>query len=374
MEVAFLGEGITALSAAFLIKKYFPNYKIYIIGKNLGGKIKTEILEFNNKKYFIELGPDSLVYNEKFQEINNEFNLDKLNIIFSNNNPNYIFYNNKIYKIPDSILDFVLSNLISFSSKLQFILDLFKEIKYDQNDTLRTFCEKNFNSEFNEKVLYPLFSNVFSTDVEKLSIIPLIPYLKNIKKNILKNSRTRFFNLKNGLGSLVKYFYNYLIQNDTEFINENLVYFDIDKNIKKTNDKNYILKTDSNNIVVSKVFFTLPSFNLNEVIINSINQSKNLVQNIEILTLLKELSNLIKNISYHSSFIYILVFNKKLNFKGNGLLFNRHHLFKAISFFNKKWNNIIDYPIDNSNFEFIRIFFKYNFNEDLDFLLKELLK
>lgn len=376
MEVAFVGGGITALSSAFLIKKYFPNYKIYIIDKDLGGKIKTKIIKLNNQKYFIELGPDSLVYNEKFQKINIEFSLNNLNIIFSNINPNYVFYNNKIYKIPDNILDFILSNSLSFKSKFKFILNLFNEIKYNENDTLKIFCEKNFDTEFNEKILYPLFSNVFFTDIEKLSIIPLIPYLKNIKKNILKNTKTKFFNFKHGLSSLVEYFYNYLTKNNTIFINENLLYFDIDINKTDINENNkiYILKTENHYIKVSKVFFTVPAFNLNEIIINSLNKSKNLTQNIEILILLKELINLIKNISYHSSFIYILIFNKILSFKGNGLLFNNHDLFKAISFFSKKWNNIIDNNNSNTNFEFVRVFFKYNFNQNLDILLKELNK
>lgn len=96
MEIALIGAGISGLSLAFLIKKYLPNASIYIIDKNISGKIKTKILEFNNTKYFIELGPDSLVYNEKFNKINTEFNLDKLNITFSNNNPNFFINSIKL--------------------------------------------------------------------------------------------------------------------------------------------------------------------------------------------------------------------------------------------------------------------------------------
>jgi protoporphyrinogen oxidase len=374
MEIGLVGAGISGLSLAFLIKKYLPNTSIYIIDKNPSGKIKTKILEFNNTKYFIELGPDSLVYNEKFNKINTEFNLDKLNIIFSNNNPNYVFFNNKIYKIPTNILDFLLSNLISFKSKFQFVLDLFKEIKYNQNDTLLTFCQKNFNNEFNEKILYPLFSNVFSTDIDKLSIIPLIPYLKNIKTNILKNKSTKFFNFKNGLYSLTEYLYNFLKDNKVKFINENLINFEL-------KDNGYLLKTENNYLEVSKLFFTIPAFDLNQIINNSLSDLSNLNKNPVLFDLLKNLTYLLKSISYHSSYIYILVLNKFLNKKINGILFKEHSIFKAISFFSKKWNNSINDNIkDDKNYskknkiEFLRIFFKNKFDKDLNYLIKELNK
>jgi protoporphyrinogen oxidase len=374
MEIGLVGAGISGLSLAFLIKKYLPNASIYIIDKNISGKIKTKILEFNNTKYFIELGPDSLVYNEKFNKINAEFNLDKLNIIFSNNNPNYVFFNNKIYKIPINIPDFLLSNLISFRSKFQFVLDLFKEIKYNQNDTLLTFCQKNFNNEFNEKILYPLFSNVFSTDIDKLSIIPLIPYLKNIKTNILKNKSTKFFNFKNGLYSLTEYLYNFLKDNKVKFINENLINFEL-------KDKGYLLKTENNYLEVSKLFFTIPAFDLNQIINNSLSNLSSLNENPVLFDLLKNLTYLLKSISYHSSYIYILVLNKFLNKKINGILFKEHSIFKAISFFSKKWNNSINDNIkDDKNYskknkiEFLRIFFKNKFDKDLNYLIKELNK
>jgi len=378
MEIGLVGAGISALSVAFLIKKYLPHTSIYIIDRNLSGKIKTKILKFSNTKYFVELGPDSLVYNEKFNKINTEFNLDELNIIFSNNNPNYVFFNNKIYKIPTNIPDFLLSNLISFKSKFQFVLDLFKEIKYNQDDTLLTFCQKNFNNEFNEKILYPIFSNVFSTDIDKLSIIPLIPYLKNIKTNILKNRSTKFFNFKNGLYSLIEYLYNFLKNNGVKFINEILINFDL------KGDK-YLLKTDNNYLEVSKVFFTIPAFSLNQIINNSLTVLNTLNKNPELFNLLKNLTYLLRSISYHSSYIYILVLNKFLDKKINGILFKDHKIFKAISFFSKKWNNFISDSINDSidsdkndnkknRIEFLRIFFKNKFNNDLDFLIKELNK
>jgi protoporphyrinogen oxidase len=374
MEIGLVGAGISGLSLALLIKKYLPNTSIYIIDKNISGKIKTKILEFDNTKCFIELGPDSLVYNEKFNKINAEFNLDKLNIIFSNNNPNYVFFNNKIYKIPTNILDFLLSNLISLKSKFQFVLDLFKEIKYNQNDTLLTFCQKNFNNEFNEKILYPLFSNVFSTDIDKLSIIHLIPYLKNIKTNILKNKSTKFFNFKNGLYSLTEYLYNFLKDNKVKFINENLINFEL-------KDNGYLLKTENNYLEVSKLFFTIPAFNLNQIINNSLTDLSNLNKNPVLFDLLKNLMYLLKSISYHSSYIYILVLNKFLNKKINGILFKEHSIFKAISFFSKKWNNSINDNIkDDKNYskknkiEFLRIFFKNKFDKDLNYLIKELNK
>ena len=311
---------------------------------------------------------------EKFNKINTEFNLDKLNITFSNNNPNYVFFNNKIYKIPTNILDFLLSNLISLKSKFQFVLDLFKEIKYNQNDTLLTFCQKNFNNEFNEKILYPLFSNVFSTDIDKLSIIPLIPYLKNIKTNILKNKSTKFFNFKNGLSSLTEYLYNFLKDNKVKFINENLINFEL-------KDNGYLLKTENNYLEVSKLFFTIPAFDLNQIINNSLSDLSNLNKNPVLFDLLKNLTYLLKSISYHSSYIYILVLNKFLNKKINGILFKEHSIFKAISFFSKKWNNSINDNIkDDKNYskknkiEFLRIFFKNKFDKDLNYLIKELNK
>jgi protoporphyrinogen oxidase len=375
MEIGLVGAGISGLSLAFLIKKYLPNTSIYIIDKNISGKIKTKILELDNTKYFIELGPDSLVYNEKFNKINTEFNLNKLNIIFFSNNPNYVFFNNKIYKIPTNIPDFLLSNLISLESKFQFVLSLFKEIKYNQDDTLLTFCQKNFNNEFNEKILYPLFSNVFSTDIDKLSIIPLIPYLKNIKTNILKNKSTKFFNFKNGLYSLTEYLYNFLKNNKVKFINENLINFEL-------KDNGYLLKTENNYLEVSKLFFTIPAFDLNQIINNSLSDLSNLNKNPVLFDLLKNLTYLLKSISYHSSYIYILVLNKFLNKKINGILFKEHSIFKAISFFSKKWNNSINDNINKDDktyskknkIEFLRIFFKNKFDKDLNYLIKELNK
>ncbi len=370
-SIAFVGAGITSLSAAYLIKKYYPNhYNIFIIDKEIGGKIKTKLLEFNNNKYFVELGPDSLVYNEKFIEINNEFQLDKLYPIFFNNNPNYVFFDNKIYKIPNNMIDFLFSNLISFKSKLVFLFNLFRKISYSSNDTLLTFCQRNFTKEFNENILFPIFSNVFSTDIDKLSIIPLLPYLKNIKKNLLKNKTTIFFNFKQGLQSLVDYFYQFLVNNNVKFINGHLINFKFDK-------EKYILKTENMELSVNKIFFCTPAFDLSNIINNSLNNFENSNENF--VELLRELLNLLKNISYHSSFIYILILNNFFNLKINGLLFKDHQIFKAISFFNKKWNNLIqnlksynnsyDKNEYNKSIEFLRIFFK----DDFSFAIKELI-
>jgi hypothetical protein len=76
-----------------------------------------------------------------------------------------------------------------------------------------------------------------------------------------------------------------------------------------------------------------------------------------------------------------LVLNKFLNKKINGILFKEHSIFKAISFFSKKWNNSINDNIkDDKNYskknkiEFLRIFFKNKFDKDLNYLIKELNK
>lgn len=164
--------------------------------------------------------------------------------------------------------------------------------------------------------------------------------------------------------SLVNYFYQFLINNGVKFVNDYLVNFKSDK-------EKYILKTEKTELIVNKIFFCIPAFNLNDVINNSLNDCNN--ENF--LELLKELTELLKNISYHSSFIYILILNNFFDLKINGLLFKNHEIFKAISFFNKKWNNLIsNYKFNNNSIEFLRVFLKDDFNLDLKDLINELNK
>ncbi|MCS7243365.1 MAG: hypothetical protein RMJ36_01335 [Candidatus Calescibacterium sp.] len=328
VDIVIIGAGITGLVLASLI----PNRETLIFEEDeIGGKIRTMCYKYKDREYFIELGPESIV-----------FDRDKLNFIegyfpdifeqkkIMKRNKIYIADGKEIYFIPSNISDFIYGDFMTFSEKVGFLIKfLFNKFIFEkdfyQNCTLYDYSLKRFGRIFSERVIFPIFESVFGIDSKRLILKFVYPFVRKFENEMFYRPVTMFTSPL-GLSSIV----NKLSQN---------------KRIVK--EKIHKIIFDGN------CFFINDSYKCKKVVFTG--------EASRMLPLLKEMSFYDKNIellcqdlsalNYHSSMIHIFILNKIVSLKSNGVIFRSNDFVKSITFFSKKW-------YEESEIEVLRVFSK----------------
>ncbi|MCX7758064.1 MAG: hypothetical protein N2169_00400 [bacterium] len=330
VDIVIIGAGITGLVLANLIS----NREMLIFEENeIGGKIQTMCYRYKSREYFIELGPESIIFDK-----------DKLNFIegyFSDifeqkkimkRNRIYIADNNHIYFIPSNISDFMfgdfmmLSEKISFLAKFLFNKFFFEKDLYD-GWTLYDYSIRRFGRIFSDRVIFPIFESVFGIESRRLMLKFVYPFVKKFENEIFYRPITMFTSPL-GLGSIVK---------------------KLSKNKKIVKEKIHKIIFDGS------YFFVNDSYKCKKVVFTG--------EANKMLILLKDMSFYSKNIellcqklsslNYHSSMIHVFILNKIVSLKSNGIIFRNNDWIKSITFFSKKW-------YDESEIEVLRVFSKTN--------------
>ena len=356
MKIAVIGAGITGLSLANILSKHKVNVTVFEKEK-IGGKIQTIYFQNGNKNYFIELGPDAIVFDKKKLEKIEKFFPHLFNhkrIV--NSNPIYIYSKNRISIIPTNFIEFITTDLLDNKQKFNFFIrfvlnflkskfsdKIFNSQDIDLSTTLKEYSIKKFGIHFHNEVIDPLMSTVFGISSDRLILKYVYPIIKKFENNLFYKPLI-MFNLENGLYSL------------------------IDK--LKVNIE--IKKQKVGKILLTEKGFFIDDFYFDKIVLTGKNyEIVNLLENLQIETKLQakiDLQSIIskvigelKKINYHSSLVNVFVLKKKINLKANGIIFKNCSV-KSITFFTKKWYH--DYDI-----EIIRVFSEYVENS---FIIKEL--
>ncbi|MCS7165682.1 MAG: NAD(P)-binding protein [Candidatus Calescibacterium sp.] len=336
MSIAIIGAGITGLTLANLLK----NQKVVVFEENeIGGKIRTKHYTYRDKSYFIELGPDSLVFDsEKLKLIEEYFPKIFENKNFVRKNRIHIYGFGKIYPVPLNALEFLLSGFLSPLQKINFILNFFFKRKIDYRNylTLYDYAVNRFGEDFSKRIIFPLFETVFGIDSKRLVLKFVYPFLKRFEERIYYEPFP-MFNTSTGLSSIISR---------------------LSEGIKILKEKVEFIYPDGSEFIINhkyrfkKIVFTGESKNIIALLRKMVDYD----ENIEIAC--KELSKL----NYRSSFIHIFILRHEIPLKSNGIIFVDGDFINSITFFSKKW-------YDGADIEILRVFSK---NDSIDGVFREL--
>jgi oxygen-dependent protoporphyrinogen oxidase len=177
-DLIIIGGGIASLSAAFHAQKRKLNYLLIEAQDQLGGAIKTEILDGG---FIAEKGPNSLAIGACVQEIIDELGLQSIKSNTKAKNK-YIYFANKFH--PVSNLAALFSNgLLNTNTLISVFKELFLSAGESiEEESVATFATKHFGLAVYENLLWPLLSGIYAGDPSKLSLKGVFPKLAKLEK------------------------------------------------------------------------------------------------------------------------------------------------------------------------------------------------
>lgn len=187
-KVVVIGGGLTGLSAAFYIRKFYrerglaPQITLLEKSQAPGGKIET----LEKGEFVIEKGPDSfLARKTAMTDLAWELGLEQELVPM---NPNakktYIVSDGKLHPMPPGLVlgiptelgPFLRSELISWGGKARAMLDLVMPPRKSQEDeSLGAFIERRLGAEVLQNVTEPLLAGIYAGDTYKLSLQSTFP-------------------------------------------------------------------------------------------------------------------------------------------------------------------------------------------------------
>ncbi|MGG6314342.1 protoporphyrinogen oxidase [Paenibacillus macerans] len=194
-KVVVIGGGLTGLSAAFYIRKFYRGQgilpQITLLEKSgaLGGKIET----LEKDDFVIEKGPDSfLARKTAMTDLAKELGLEQELVSM---NPDakktYIVSGGKLHPMPSGLVlgiptelgPFLRSGLVSWGGKARAMLDLVMPARQSEEDeSLGAFIERRLGAEVLENVTEPLLAGIYAGDTYKLSLQSTFPQFGEVER------------------------------------------------------------------------------------------------------------------------------------------------------------------------------------------------
>ncbi|QWU18043.1 oxygen-dependent protoporphyrinogen oxidase [Paenibacillus sophorae] len=194
-KVVIIGGGLSGLSAAFYVRKYYkeagirPEIVILEKERSLGGKIET----LHKDGFVIEKGPDSfLARKQEMSDLAKELEIDH-ELVTTNPNAKktYILQRGKLLPmpaglmlgIPTDIKPFIGSRLLSFPGKLRALMDfVIPPRRSKEDEPLGELIERRFGTEVLENLTEPLLAGIYAADMRKISLQATFPQFGEIER------------------------------------------------------------------------------------------------------------------------------------------------------------------------------------------------
>jgi len=351
MVYHIIGAGISGLSLAHLLKKHY-NFQVIVFEKeNKGGKIQTKYFKYGSKEYFVELGPDSIIFDkEKLEKIEKFFPSLLKQKNFANNNPTYVFGDKFYYVLPTNIWEFFSTKLLNNLEKLEIIYYFLRRFFLGRKVLINNYEDliRFFGSAFVRKVIEPLFENIFGLPLNELDFKVLSPFLNRLKEKLFY-SPTILFNHPSGLKNIVDYF-------DVDIVNEEVKKVSF---VDKLKEGCFVI---NDSLVSDVIVFTCEAYEISRLL-KILANCPNIDENLK--SLLYRACSLLDKINYRSSYVNTFILKNPIKLRANGVVFiDRITSLKSISFFSKKWYK-------DRDLEIIRVF---SYERNLGIIFSDLKK
>ncbi|GAA0133820.1 protoporphyrinogen oxidase [Paenibacillus sp. YSY-4.3] len=194
-KVVIVGGGLTGLSAAFYIRKFYkekgckPEITIVEKEKVLGGKIET----LHRDGFVIEKGPDSfLARKTAMVDLAKELEIDH-ELVSTNPEAKktYIVNQGRLHPMPSGLVlgvpteigPFLKSGLVSWSGKLRALTDLVRAPRQSTEDeSLGDFIERRLGAEVLSNMTEPLLAGIYAGDTYRLSLQSTFPQFGEMER------------------------------------------------------------------------------------------------------------------------------------------------------------------------------------------------
>ena len=213
-----LGGGISGLSLAFYLRKNGYTKEICILEKSVraGGWLESQM----EQGFFFEKGPRTfrVSRSESLLTLIHDLHLER-ELLFSSEgvSSKYLFYNQKLQKVPSNPFSFLTSKLTR-----PLLFSLFREWKTPKNlddESIHAFISRRFAPEVADSLFDAITTGIYGSDSKTLSISSCFPMLKKWereygsitkglflhkkKKSVYPYKPSHLFTLKSGVSSLI---------------------------------------------------------------------------------------------------------------------------------------------------------------------------
>ncbi|GGA44763.1 protoporphyrinogen oxidase [Paenibacillus physcomitrellae] len=195
-HIIIVGGGLTGLSAAFYIRKFYrekglrPAITVLEKSKVMGGKIES----LHRDGFVIEKGPDSFLARKTAMiDLAKDLEIDH-ELVQQNphSKKTYIVSRDRLHPMPGGLVlgiptelkPFLKTGLISGPAKLRALMDfLIPARKGSGDESLGNFIERRLGTEVLENVTEPLLAGIYAGDTRNLSLQATFPQFGEVEKN-----------------------------------------------------------------------------------------------------------------------------------------------------------------------------------------------
>ena len=275
VDTIILGAGISGLTLAHYLNKKNLDFLVVESQPKVGGNI----ISFEKSGFVCENGPNTVLLNKKsVVELIDEIGL-KDKIIFPNdyNNKRFLLRKGKLIPIPQNFIEFIKTNLLSLTSKLRLIIEIFIP-KHNRNVSVKSFFKKRFGNNFEEIFVEPFLTGIYAGETNKMSTKHVLNKIWNMEqksgsiiidalKRKKKLNKSRSFNFKNGL-------IDFVLAINKNISNKVILKSEV-TSVKKIKKGYEIIINNNIKYHCKKLISTLPAFGLANIIFDE-KISKNL--------------------------------------------------------------------------------------------------
>jgi protoporphyrinogen/coproporphyrinogen III oxidase len=194
-SIVIIGGGLSGLSAAYYMRKYYqeagirPDITILEKDKVLGGKIDT----LHHEGFVIEKGPDSFLARKTAMiDLAKELGLDH-ELVSTNPEAKktYILQRDKLHPMPAGLVlgiptelgPFLKSGLVSFGGKLRAMMDfIIPPRRSTEDESLGQLIERRLGTEVLENMTEPLLAGIYAGDMNKISLQATFPQFGEVER------------------------------------------------------------------------------------------------------------------------------------------------------------------------------------------------
>ncbi|MCG6553537.1 MAG: protoporphyrinogen oxidase [Candidatus Magnetominusculus sp. LBB02] len=179
MKIAIVGGGISGLALGYLLKEGAPNADVVIYEElsRPGGKIWTE----RHGGYLLEGGVNGFLSNRpKTLELAAALNLPPLRSS-DKARKRYVYSNGTLNLIPEGVLDFIKSDLLSIGGRLRIALETVVPRTNKTDETLSEFAIRRLGRQAYETLIDPMASGIYAGDSTRLSLKSCFPKIYNLE-------------------------------------------------------------------------------------------------------------------------------------------------------------------------------------------------
>jgi protoporphyrinogen/coproporphyrinogen III oxidase len=178
-RVIIIGAGITGLSLAYELKKAGVPFLLLEARANVGGSMGT--LEKNG--FELDLGPVTCAKNQSLADLVEGLGLqDKVRLPSRVVKKRFIYSKGRLHAVSAHPLKLLTNPIVSAKARMSFLRDMALSAgQYPTDESVASFIRRHFHEDILNYLFDPVLGGIYAGDVEKLSILSVLPMLKEIE-------------------------------------------------------------------------------------------------------------------------------------------------------------------------------------------------